>query len=104
MSLNDKLQAGDYSGDEMADLLADEEANPLEKLVKKEQREAINKLLAELPEKQRILLQGRYLLGKSVKELAIELRISEGACSCALFRAKARLRQITKGRIGWHLD
>ncbi|MHB1461378.1 MAG: RNA polymerase sigma factor [Armatimonadota bacterium] len=50
--------------------------------------------MVKLPQAERELLAGKYLLGLSYQELAESLSVSEGTVRVRCFRAKERLRQL----------
>lgn len=50
--------------------------------------------MIKLPQAERELLAGKYLLGLSYQELAESLSVSEGTVRVRCFRAKERLRQL----------
>lgn len=52
----------------------------------------LHRLIAELPEKQRIILQLRDVEGKSYKEIAEILQLTEEVVKVNLFRARQRIK------------
>lgn len=57
-----------------------------------EQLSIIHRLINELPEKQRSILQLRDIEGKNYKEIAVILRLTEEQVKVNLFRARQRIR------------
>lgn len=60
-------------------------------------RDIIVEHIAKLPDEDREILAGKYLLGLSYKELSESLGIKEGAVRVRCFRAKEKLRAILSG-------
>ena len=57
-----------------------------------EQLSIIHRLINELPEKQRSILQLRDIEGKNYKEIAVILGLTEEQVKVNLFRARQRIR------------
>lgn len=57
-----------------------------------EQLSIIHRLINELPEKQRSILQLRDIEGKNYKEIAVILGLTEEQVKVSLFRARQRIR------------
>lgn len=74
--------------EEQADLL-----NPYERLVQDEKLDLINKLVNELPEKQRLIIQLRDIEGESYKTIASVLGLTEEQVKVNLFRARQKVKQ-----------
>ena len=79
---------------------ADEEApdhsyasNPEEQAMQQDRIELIRRLIDQLPEKQRSVMQLRDFEGKSYKEIATIMNISEEQVKVNIFRARQSLRQ-----------
>ena len=53
----------------------------------------VNRLMNELPEKQRLIMQLRDVEGKSYKEIADILQITEEQVKVTLFRARQKIKQ-----------
>ena len=68
-------------------------SGPHERLVDKEQMQLLHRLIAALPEKQRTVLQLRDVEGKSYKEIAEVMDISEEQVKVTLFRARQKVKQ-----------
>lgn len=66
---------------------------PDEKLIEQERMDIIRKLLNSLPEVQRSIMQLRDMEGKSYKEIATVLALSEEQVKVYLFRARQKIRQ-----------
>lgn len=72
---------------------ASEASSPYEKLVDKERMMLIHRLMNELPEKQRQIMQLRDIEGKSYKEIAVLLNLTEEQVKVNLFRARQKVKQ-----------
>ena len=53
----------------------------------------IHRLINELPEKQRLIMQLRDMEGKSYKEIAVVLSLTEEQVKVNLFRARQKVKQ-----------
>ena len=62
-------------------------------LVDKEQMTLIHRLVNELPDKQRLIMQLRDIEGKSYKEIAVVLHLTEEQVKVNLFRARQKVKQ-----------
>lgn len=71
----------------------DEVADPYERLVSKERLALVHRLMNELPEKQRLIMQLRDVEGKSYKEIAVVLNLTEEQVKVNLFRARQKVKQ-----------
>lgn len=67
--------------------------NPYEQLEQNEQMSLIHRLLNELPERQRTIMQLRDIEGKSYKEIADILQITEEQVKVNLFRSRQKIKQ-----------
>lgn len=72
---------------------ASDASSPYEKLVTKERMKLIHRLMTELPEKQRQIMQLRDLEDKSYKEIAVALNLTEEQVKVNLFRARQKVKQ-----------
>lgn len=70
-----------------------EASSPYEQLVSKERMSLIHRLVNELPEKQRLIIQLRDIEGKSYKEIAVVLNLTEEQIKVNLFRARQKIRR-----------
>jgi len=70
-----------------------DEANPYEELEQKERLMLVHKLMDELPDKQRQIMQMRDIEEKSYKEIADALGITEEQVKINLFRARQKVKQ-----------
>ncbi|MCM1108194.1 MAG: RNA polymerase sigma factor [Clostridium sp.] len=68
-------------------------STPHDTLTRKEQMNLVEKLLETLPEVQRSIIQLREMEGKTYKEIAEILNLSEEKVKVYLFRARQRIRQ-----------
>lgn len=66
---------------------------PYDKLAQDEQMQLIHRLVSELPEKQRAIMQLRDIEGKSYKEIADVLQLTEEQVKVNLFRARQKIKQ-----------
>ncbi len=71
---------------------ASDASGPYEKLVNKERMALIHRLMNKLPEKQRLIMQLRDVEGKSYKEIAAVLNLTEEQVKVNLFRARQKVR------------
>ena len=72
---------------------ASDASSPYEKLVTKERMTLIHRLMNELPGKQRLIMQLRDIEGKSYKEIAVVLNLTEEQVKVNLFRARQKVKQ-----------
>lgn len=72
---------------------ASDASSPYERLVTKERMKLIHRLMTELPEKQRQIMQLRDLEDKSYKEIAVALNLTEEQVKVNLFRARQKVKQ-----------
>lgn len=63
-----------------------------------EHRARLFRMVEQLPEDQRRVLQSRFAEGKSIAEIAHEMERSEGAVKQLQFRGIEKLRSLVKGR------
>ncbi len=68
-------------------------SSPYDRLVNKERLKLVHRLVGELPEKQRMIMQLRDVEGKSYKEIAAALRLTEEQVKVNLFRARQKVKQ-----------
>lgn len=66
---------------------------PYEGLVHKERMALLHRLMNELPEKQRLIIHLRDVEGKSYKEIAEVLQVTEEQVKVNLFRARQKVKQ-----------
>ncbi len=70
-----------------------EASTPYDQLAEREQLRIIHRLINELPEKQRTIMQLRDIEGKSYKEIADILQLTEEQVKVNLFRARQKVKQ-----------
>lgn len=70
-----------------------EASTPYDQMVKEEQMKLIHQLMNELPEKQKLIMQLRDIEGKSYKEIAVVLQLTEEQVKVNLFRARQKIKQ-----------
>lgn len=80
-----------YPTDEVPELIAPD-TGPLQRVLKADSAERMNRLLAVLPEKQREILRLRVVVGLSAEETAQAVGSTAGAVRVAQHRALARLK------------
>ena len=67
--------------------------SPYDQLVHDEKMNIINRLVNELPEKQRLIMQLRDIEGESYKKIATLLNLTEEQVKVNLFRARQKVKQ-----------
>lgn len=88
-----KKESQNESLDEESDSTLDNAVSPLQALQMEDRRRWVMKLFNELPEKPRTIMQLRDIEGKTYKEIAAELEISEEQVKVTLFRARQRIKK-----------
>ena len=68
-------------------------SNPEEQAVQRDRIELVRRLINSLPEKQRSIMQLRDIEGKSYKDIAAILSISEEQVKINIFRARQTIKQ-----------
>ena len=68
-------------------------SGPYDQLVNNERMSIIHRLINELPEKQRLIMQLRDIEGESYKEIAKILNLTEEQVKVNLFRARQKVKQ-----------
>ena len=68
-------------------------SGPYDQLVNNERMSIIHRLINELPEKQRLIMQLRDIEGESYKEIAKILNLTEEQVKVNLFRARQTVKQ-----------
>lgn len=68
-------------------------SGPYDQLVSNERMSIIHRLINELPEKQRLIMQLRDIEGESYKEIAKILNLTEEQVKVNLFRARQKVKQ-----------
>ena len=68
-------------------------STPSERMIQKDKLDIVRNIIAELPEKQRSCLQLRDIEGKSYKEIADILSITEDQVKVSIFRARQTVKQ-----------
>lgn len=97
-----KKEAQNLKIDTQAEAISDA-VGPYESLINKERMDIINRLIAKLPEKQRVIFQLRDIEGHTYKEIAEILKLSEEQVKVNLFRARQKIRQQYKEIDGYGL-
>ena len=70
-----------------------ESFTPYDRLAGNEQLKLVHRLINELPEKQRSIIQLRDIEGKNYKEIANIMQLSEEQVKVNLFRARQKIKQ-----------
>lgn len=68
-------------------------ANPEEQVIQRDRIRLVRELIDQLPEKQRSCMQLRDIEGKSYKDIAIVLNITEEQVKVNIFRARQAIRE-----------
>ena len=91
----DRSQKKDAQNVELTPEMAEEvdTSGPYDRLVNNERMKIIHRLIDELPEKQRLIMQLRDIEGKSYKEIADILQITEEQVKINLFRSRQKIKQ-----------
>ena len=72
---------------------ASDASGPYNQLVHGEKIKLIHRLISELPEKQRSVLQLRDIEGKNYKEIAMVMQLTEDQVKVTLFRARQKVKE-----------
>ena len=67
--------------------------SPYDRMIHDEKMNIINRLVNELPEKQRLIMQLRDIEGESYKKIATLLNLTEEQVKVNLFRARQKVKQ-----------
>lgn len=91
----DRSQLKESQNEELTDSNTNEPdaSDPYTQFIRDEQMTLIHRLISQLPEKQRTIMQLRDVEGKSYKEIADILQVSEEQVKVSLFRARQRIKQ-----------
>ena len=91
----DRSQLKESQNEELTESNANtpDSADPYSLCVRNEQMALIHRLISVLPEKQRTILQLRDVEGKSYKEIADIVGVSEEQVKVNLFRARQKIKQ-----------
>lgn len=79
--------------EEVHDHEDEQQLNPAEQLIKAESTSLVEQIVNQLPEKQRTIMQLRDIEGKSYKEIADILSITESDVKVTLFRARKEVKE-----------
>ena len=82
---------------------ADTASDPYERMIQKDRFELVKRIVDSLPEKQRSCMQLRDFEGKSYKEIATVLGLSEEQVKVNIFRARQAVKQKYKEYEGYGL-
>ena len=91
----DRSQKKDAQNVELSPEMAEEAdtSGPYDRLVNNERMKIIHRLIDELPEKQRLIMQLRDIEGESYKDIATVLQLTEEQVKVNLFRARQKVKQ-----------
>ena len=91
----DRSQKKDAQNVELTPGMAEEvdTSGPYDRLVNNERMKIIHRLIDELPEKQRLIMQLRDIEGESYKDIAKVLQLTEEQVKVNLFRARQKVKQ-----------
>ena len=91
----DRSQKKDAQNVELTPEMAEEvdTSGPYDRLVNNERMTIIHRLIDELPEKQRLIMQLRDIEGESYKDIAKVLQLTEEQVKVNLFRARQKVKQ-----------
>ena len=91
----DRSQKKDAQNVELSPEMAEEAdtSGPYDRLVNNERMKIIYRLIDELPEKQRLIMQLRDIEGESYKDIAKVLQLTEEQVKVNLFRARQKVKQ-----------
>ena len=91
----DRSQKKDAQNVELTPEMAEESdtSGPYDRLVNNERMKIIHRLIDELPEKQRLIMQLRDIEGESYKDIAKVLQLTEEQVKVNLFRARQKVKQ-----------
>ena len=91
----DRIQKKEAQNVEITPEMEEEAAasGPHDQLVNEERMRIIHRLVDELPEKQRLIMQLRDIEGESYKEIARILNLTEEQVKVNLFRARQKVKQ-----------
>lgn len=88
-----KMDNNNSSLEEINTERADHTSNPSDRMIQKDKLDIVRSIINELPEKQRSCLQLRDIEGKSYREIAEILCISEDQVKVNIFRARQAVKQ-----------
>ena len=91
----DRSQKKDAQNVELTPEMAEEvdTSGPYDRLVNNERMKIIHRLIDELPEKQRLIMQLWDIEGESYKDIAKVLQLTEEQVKVNLFRARQKVKQ-----------
>ena len=91
----DRSQKKEAQNVELTPEMAEEAdtSGPYDRLVNNERMKIIHRLIDELPEKQRLIMQLRDIEGESYKDIAKVLQLTEEQVKVNLFRARQKVKQ-----------
>ena len=93
LDLVEKKERRNVSFDSESHDSADYNQSPDRLLEQKEQMASLNRLIDGLPEKQRTAIQLRDIEGRTYKEIAVVMGISEADVKVNIFRARQKIKE-----------
>lgn len=93
LDLIDKKERRNITFDSESHDSADDNQSPDRLLERKEQMASINRFIDSLPEKQRTAIQLRDIEGRTYKEIAEVMGISESDVKVNIFRARQKIKE-----------
>ncbi len=94
----------DFEIEEGREPMADRSFAPEDRVVRGAVADIVDREVMNLPEKYRIVVIKRHLLGMSIEEIASELGLPSGTVKTHLFRAREMLRERLKPVLGMEPD
>lgn len=88
-----KAAKANLSIDDQTTEAADPDGDPYERAQQRDKVEAVRQIISSLPEKQRSCMQLRDFEGKSYKEIADIMKITEEQVKVNIFRARQAVKQ-----------
>lgn len=88
-----------FGDEEILEKMPDDKPLPDDLYLRKEELEELSNVLKKLPEKSRMILEAKYILGQNDKEIGETLGISEKSVRMYLTRARRKAYEIMKGGV-----
>ncbi|MCK9159130.1 MAG: RNA polymerase sigma factor [Bacteroidaceae bacterium] len=93
LDMSQKKDAQNLSLDESMAESEMDESDPYHQLANNEKLKLIHRLINELPERQRLVMQLRDIEGESYKKIALVMNITEAQVKIDIFRARQKVKQ-----------
>lgn len=88
-----------FRDDEILEKTADDKPLPEDLYLKKEELEELSNALKKLPEKSKIILEAKYILGQTDREIGEMIGVSEKSVRMYLTRARRQAYELMKGGV-----